>query len=187
MKLINLIEAATYPKTWYHGSNHKITKFTTDFIDSQNSNGLQNGPGIYFTSDMNDAKTYGKYIHEVNISIAKSRLLPEFKRGLNIGQIITNDHSNFKRDYKNWNEDYRKAYIYALQTFDGIYDNKYYRSVLIRLWEDFYYDKSKIFLKEIVGQYDGYIVEFANGVKHFMCYKPEIIKSIKVIDLESHQ
>ena len=74
-----------------------------------------------------------------------------------------------------------------LKTFDKIYDNKNYRNVLIRLWEDFYFDKSNIFLKEILGKYDGYILEYNNGVKHFMCYKPEIIKSIKVIDPESHQ
>ena len=123
----------------------------------------------------------------VNISIAKSRLIPEIKRGLEIGSIIANEHSNFKRDYENWNENYNKAYMSALKTFNGIYDNKYYRNVLIRLWEDFYFDKSNIFLKEILGQYDGYMVEYKNGVKHFICIKPEIIKSIKVIDPESHQ
>jgi hypothetical protein len=187
MKLITLFEAATYPKTWYHGSNHKITKFTTDFMDTQSSNGLQNGPGIYFTSDINDAKIYGKYIHEVTISIAKSRLMPEFKRGLNIAPIILHNQSNFIKNYQDWDKNYSKAYITALKTFDEIYDNKNYRNVLIRLWEDFYFDKSNIFLKEILGKYDGYILEYNNGVKHFMCYKPEIIKSIKVIDPESHQ
>ena len=187
MKLITLCEAATYSKTWYHGSNHKIAKFTTDFMDTQSSNGLQHGPGIYFTSDINDAKIYGKYIHEVTISIAKSRLIPEIKRGLEIGSIILHDQSNFRKNYQDWNENYKEAYMSALKTFDEIYDNKNYRNVLIRLWEDFYFDKSNIFLKEILGQYDGYIVEYKNGVKHFICFKPEIIKSIKVIDPESHQ
>lgn len=187
MRLITLFEAATYSKTWYHGSNHKIAKFTTDFMDNQSSNGLQHGPGIYFTSDINDARIYGKYIHEVTISIAKSRLIPEIKRGLDIGSIIVHKQSNFRKNYQDWNENYSKAYMSALKTFDGIYDNKNYRNVLIRLWEDFYFDKSNIFLKEILGQYDGYMVEYKNGVKHFVCFKPEIIKSIKVIDPESHQ
>ena len=48
MKLITLFEAATYSKTWYHGSNHKIAKFTTDFMDTQSSNGLQHGPRNIF-------------------------------------------------------------------------------------------------------------------------------------------
>ena len=97
MKLITLCEAATYSKTWYHGSNHKIAKFTTDFMDTQSNNGLEHGPGIYFTSDINDAKLYGKYIHEVTISIAKSRLMPDFKRGLEIGSIIKHKQSNFRK------------------------------------------------------------------------------------------
>jgi hypothetical protein len=113
--------------------------------------------------------------------------MPEFKRGLNIAPIILHNQSNFIKNYQDWDENYSKAYLTALKTFDEIYDNKNYRNVLIRLWEDFYFDKSNIFLKEILGKYDGYILEYNNGVKHFMCYKPEIIKSIKVIDPESHQ
>lgn len=192
MNIEELFEAtSTYPTTWYHGSNYHISKFTRDFINVETSNGLEKGPGIYFTSDIEDAKLYDKNVYEAKIRIATSRLLPEFKRDngirLAIYNAITGPHSSFHSHYRDWNENKSKAAIMASNVFYQIYGKNNYKDTMIRLWEDFYYNKSSDFLRDVVGKYDGFILEYKNGIKHFICFKPEIIKSIKLIDLESHQ
>lgn len=192
MNIIELFETtSTYPTTWYHGSNYQISKFSRDFINVDTSNGLEKGPGIYFTSDIDDAKIYGKNVYEVKIRIVTSRLLPEFKRDYNmnllINHAITGPHSSFHSNYRDWDDNKSKAAIKAFKTFMQIYNGKHYKDTLIRLWEDFYFNKSSDFLKDVVGKYDGFILDYNNGIKHFVCFKPEIIKSFKLVDLESHQ
>lgn len=44
MRYNEILEAAAYPTIWYHGSNSKIDKFTTDNIGKSTT--IQYGPGF---------------------------------------------------------------------------------------------------------------------------------------------
>lgn len=52
----------------YHGSKHKIEKFTDEFVGKGHD---QEGPGIYLTSNKNDAWTYSEenYIYTIDADI----------------------------------------------------------------------------------------------------------------------
>ena len=51
----------------YHGSTHRIDKFSDEFVGGDNAHD-QEGAGIYFTTNIKNARIYGDYIYSVHIS-----------------------------------------------------------------------------------------------------------------------
>ena len=76
MRYKQIIEAK---QTFYHGSTKKIDALSLDFAGTGTD---QEGPGIYLTSSIDDARHYGEFIHVVQVSLVKSRMMPE-KRMIN--------------------------------------------------------------------------------------------------------
>lgn len=50
----------------YHGSELEINNFVDDFVGGKDANDAE-GPGIYFTTDYDDACGYGPYIYTVRL------------------------------------------------------------------------------------------------------------------------
>ncbi len=59
----------------YHGSPVKFSKFSQDQKNKKSNRTDLYGPGFYFTSNLNVAQEYGKYIYEAKIYMAKPIVL----------------------------------------------------------------------------------------------------------------
>lgn len=68
---------------WYHGDPKKRENFNNQNMsrDKRFFHSLEYGPGIYFTSKIETAKIYGKYIHKAKISgsFITERTKPDYK------------------------------------------------------------------------------------------------------------
>lgn len=169
--------------TAYHSSRHKISEFNLNFVGSGND---ELGPGIYFSSNLQ--YNYGKYCHEVELSLKK--VVPTTKK-VSMGEIkkmIVNS-PEFDDVYENF--------------IDRWYDNEKFNKIsatnnMIRLmgdaengiqqhlnvWIDLYRHTSKIWCENMVKffNYDGVIrKDFEDlGITHYVVYNPQIIKIKKV-------
>lgn len=180
MRYFELYEATT-KKVWYHGSNTKIDKFSLDFITGGKSN-LDYGPGLYFTDDINDAKSYGKFIHSVNISYRKAKVLPSNKYVSAyeiVNKWVVNKQSNFETNWDDWGETKRDAIENIMKSFVS-FGKTDFRYVLNLVWNDFYSGKEKEFCEVVLEPYDCKLEEKSNGITHCIVYKPELIKIIDV-------
>lgn len=84
------------PDKLYHGSPVKFNKFDISKIGS-NTNCSGAGIGFYFTTSIEQALSYGKYIYVVDFEKLKlKKSLSNFKRTLNGNQIIYILDSIFK-------------------------------------------------------------------------------------------
>lgn len=129
--------------------------------------------------------TYGKYIHTVQIKIVKSKLLPvkkAFSR-FEVEKMIDNNHSDFRSEtFENWAETPKKALPLAVSAMYQSYSPNLYKDMMLSVWGDYYNFEggSGVFLKEILGSWDGRIEEKPTGVKHFICFNTDKVKIINV-------
>lgn len=179
MKLYHLFEAK---QIFYHGSKTKIDKFDFSGLAKSkysSANIDQEGPGIYLTSSKEDARRYGEYVHEVQVDLVKSRLMPD-KRKIPehmVRWLIKNAPSEM---YLEWDENPYKALNKAVETIMDSYGPNDYREAMEQIWYDHYGDDSEEYLKNIGINWDGFTVARANGVTHLIWFKPDKLKVIKV-------
>lgn len=169
---------------WYHGAPTKIESFTTDFVGQGGID--QEGPGIYFTSNEEDAATYALFrkgsephIYTVHLNFRKTVPLKGKPPMKELDQLIR------------WAEDYEAKL--ANWGFDTLEQNMLaFKKVLMRessphqafqtVAQDLYRYNPQEFVSNMVTLgYDGVIVPkgFMN-VKHAVVYNPRIIKVIDV-------
>ena len=67
----------------YHGSNTKFSKIEPKYMRTDGSN-MQEGVGIYFTTDLEVTKIYGKYVMEVDADLSKMEFLPSREFALDV-------------------------------------------------------------------------------------------------------
>lgn len=70
LNLINtkIVDENNQPLICYHGSNNpNITEFDLKYLGYNTGNDGHLGAGIYFSTDIIEAKTYGKYIYKAHI------------------------------------------------------------------------------------------------------------------------
>jgi len=168
-------------ETWFHGSDTKIDKFTLDNVGRSEAID-QEGPGIYITTSADDARRYGRYIHQLAVKTAKTRLMPDKKRfdPSLIRRLILKSPD---RDdaLTNWDENPHRALNIAVDQIYSSYGPDEYREAMESIWGDFYRNHPKEYLKAL-WQWDGFILPRADGVRHMIVFKPDIIKVISVID-----
>jgi hypothetical protein len=176
MNIKDLFEAAPAISTWYHGSKTKFEKFDLSYISREGATD-QEGPGFYLTSSNEDALQYGPYVHTIKAKVAKSRLMPEkrkinpqFIRGLILKAPEVDDNLT------NYAENRNTAINVAVDQIMDAYGPNDYRQALEQVWYDHYrgYEREWLSRMRSVG-WDGFIVERVNGVKHFICFNPEIL------------
>ena len=174
-------------ETWYHGSAAKIDKLTLDHLGSGAGHD-QEGPGIYLTNNHEDACRYGRYVYTVQAKMVKSRMMPD-KRKIDLQRIRTLIWKSPDRDdnLSNWDENPQRALSLAADQIMSSYGPDEYREAMEQVWYDFYKDHQAVFLSKMrVLGWDGFILDRNGGVKHFVCFNPEILKITDVED-RGHQ
>lgn len=164
---------------WYHGSSHKIEKFSTDFVGKGTD---QDGPGIYFSNNAEDAMTYAKktegksgFLYEVELNFKKLVPLTGKVNTKELEQMIywskNNGEEQYEANWMNWDED-EKIKAYSSET-----PHEAFQSIAA----DWYKDYPQDFCSSMTSLgYDGVIVkrQFMN-VKHLIVYNPKIIRIIE--------
>ena len=175
-----LCELTENNDTWYHGSTVEIKRFNLENVGKADATD-QEGPGIYLTNSIDDALHYGNIVHTVK-TIRAPRLVPE-KKSFSITTIkeLINLSPNKEDILQDWDQ---KPEIAIAKASRAIYDrwgpNKF-REMLEQVWYDFYRETPKEWLNILTTnlKYDGFILP-RPGVKHFICFNPEILEITKV-------
>lgn len=158
----------------YHGTNHKIDNFSTEFVGKQEATD-QNGPGIYFTTSLEEAGRYGNIIYTVKIEDV-NLLDDSTKKSLTINKIkrIIMKAEDWEGTTQNFNEDYRLGLnIAAKQYLNNSTDDS---DILQSIQFDFFLSSPERFVKGVVSVgFDGIIIQ-EDGSKHIIMYNPNKIK-----------
>lgn len=166
--------------TFYHGSPHKITSFVNDFMEEGNH---MYGPGIYFTSNPQEASTYAEkdgYIYEVTLNFRKE-LASKGKVNLNVCKKLMLNAPD-EEAWTNWAEDKNTAINDALRTTAESSDNML--EALMIVWGDWYRGQHIAFVNQLIKLgYDGTLYPNINnsGNTFAVVYNPQSINLVRII------
>jgi hypothetical protein len=175
----NLMEEEI-PTEWYHGTPSPITSFSDEFV----GNGIdQEGPGIYLTSNYEDAVGYARksesgtgVVYQLELNFRK--LVPLNKKAIRKEIIQMIDWApELETFLSNWDENPKKAKLIAL---NSILNSKNAHDSFQSVWFDFYKNSPIDYVRNMVSLgYDGVMVprSFMN-TKHIIVYNPRIIKVV---------
>ena len=181
MKIDELLFEAT--ETFYHGSSKPIDAFNLDKAGGQDAID-QEGPGIYLTSSIEDARRYGKFVHTVSVKIVKSRMMPD-KRKINAAwvRVIMKRAPESEDTLMNWGENPSAALSDAVDAIMSSYGPNEYRKAMEQIWYDFYRGHEKVWFSKLrVAGWDGFIVNKSDGVRHLICFNLDVLKITGVVD-----
>jgi hypothetical protein len=168
----------------YHGSPEKIGVFSTSFLGSGHD---QEGPGIYFTTSIEDAGRYGGNVHRV---ILRPRKLVPLSGRINIEQIkklilsslnLSDERGLFEIDINDfyesglsdWDEKPIEAFRKAVNSI-GQY-SKSPHDAFQNVWYSFFKNEPQKYLEQMVKLgYDGVKVS-KTGLDHYIVFNPNII------------
>lgn len=183
MKIILTESQLTHKIIAYHSSPTRINEFNLDFVGKGNDD---YGAGIYFSSDLQ--YNYGKYCHEVELSIKK--VVPTQKKvsSSEIRKMIINSpelNDVYENFIKRWYDNEKLNKINAINNMVRIMsDDVNGIQQHLSVWIDLYRHSSKIWCRNMVKffNYDGVIrKDFEDyGVTHYIIYNPQIIKINKI-------
>jgi len=163
--------------TWYHGSPDKITHWSTEFMGIGDD---QEGAGIYFTSNYDDASGYSKnkgYVYEVELHTTKWMSTKAKPKVIELKKLIELA-DDYETTLGNWgNEDPAKDMRDCLN--DYLQYNKTMFEAVKSVCNDFYrYDSAGYCNAIMYIGYGGVIVPKNLGVFHAIVWNPKIIKNI---------
>lgn len=169
--------------TAYHGTNHEIKQFVTDFISGADAKDA-NGPGIYFSNNRFDSEHYGEWIYTVNLNV-KNFISDKNKRGITPQKALQliKMVEDWRMNAQDWHENPDIGVnIFMKQLFDNN-DNSV--EILLEIFGDYYRYTPKLFVSNCVKLgIDGINVTNLWGgggsSEHYIVYNPEIIKIINV-------
>lgn len=166
---------------WYHGSDHEISGFSLDHLGT-GTNIDQEGPGIYLTSDIDDARTYGKNVYKVTANVNNAKILKDTVKSQTKASFIERLIKTCpdQDDLYNWDENKSRGVYKAAESIIKHSDN--YRKALEQVWYDFYRHTAKLFLERVTSKgWQGFKVPRAQGTIHFICWYPSILTLEKLI------
>lgn len=171
---------APIDKVWYHGTPNEISRFSDDFV----GNGVdQEGPGIYFTDNEEDAYSYSRkegsdgFVYKVYLNFKK--IVPSKGRvpKKEIIQLI-NWAPDLEDKLMNWDENIDVA---KQKFLAAVNRNKTPKEQFLTVWYDLYRYQPIEYVRNMVTlEYDGLLVKrgFLNTT-HAVVYNPKIIEVIR--------
>lgn len=180
-KLININESIPNELIVFHGTNHKINKFSDEFVSGDKSIDA-NGPGIYFTDDITDSEHFGKIIYKVVLH-SNNFISDKNKKGLTRAKIVklikmAKDWEIYASD---WNENPHMGLNFWLNETINYTENS--KDILLNLYGDFYKNYPIDFVRNctklgidginITNKWGG-----GGSSEHYVVYNPNIIEII---------
>jgi hypothetical protein len=169
-----IIKEIKNSEIWYHGSDRKITSWSTEFTGKGTD---QDGAGIYFTTDEEDAQIYGKHVQKVSLEFKKQMSLKAKPIKREIEQLIKKA-PNYKDTLMDFAEDEKEAFIKAVNNYIE-YNDTHWEAVKF-IEADFYRREGDKYCKAMTSLgYDGVIIDINyNNILHAVVWNPKIIKGI---------
>ncbi len=162
---------------WYHGSNTLIHKFSFNGRVESND---EDGPGIYFTNELEGAKRYGKYIYFVTINKSARELKSSDPVNLEEARKLILKAPDVETGLSN----YGQSRDVALQAFFDTNDKTDKKELYDSIWYDFYRDNSKEYLENISILGNDYTkINKTSEVIHLLVYNPNIINIQKRLEI----
>jgi hypothetical protein len=167
----------------YHGSPHKITKFSDMFVGGDKAKD-QEGPGIYFTTSSDEAMGYAGdngYVYKVELSV-KKLLSNERDSKLNrlSGSVtkLIKAAPNWKRVARGYDDDVEEGLSEMVHRYIGMSNSE--KEVFISVFMDVYRSEPVSYVKNMVKLgYSGVYLPTKNGGAHIVIYSPSSIKIIE--------
>lgn len=180
----------------YHGSPHKIAKFSDDFVGRKEATD-QNGPGIYFTTSEDEARGYagaGGYVYKVKLHVDK--LLESTEASKAVLNKLRDEVSDLIMMAPNWKEsaeefgygDAKKGLETMLNGFIEYNSNE--KDVFLQTWIDVYRDEPIQYVRNMVRLgYEGVIItpEETQGGTHIVLYNPNLIEFLSVEQIATEE
>jgi hypothetical protein len=180
MKILELLKNQN-GITVYHGSETQITNFVTDFVGGEGATD-QEGPGIYFTTSINNAYRYGQYLHTAILKPRK--LLTKSAKGGTYAELLklAKMAPDWKETAQNWDMNPIKGIDIFVKNAIDYNDNQ--KDRFLQVWVDFYRNHPKKYVENCVKMgYDGIVVDTNSlfedePIKHYIIYNPAIIEKV---------
>lgn len=177
-----LLESQTTEFIAYHGTDHIIKKFEDSFISGEKV--IQHhGAGIYFTTNIENARMFGKNIYKVHLSgNFIDTKTPKNKVKINeIISLMKMSSEDWSMEAQNYDENPKKGIQIAAKSALNYGDNE--ADVFLRVQSSWYQYDGLGYVRNMTKLgYDGMIVDAPRdwvGDKHIIVFNPNIIKFIK--------
>lgn len=156
------VEAALKPEITtetplFHGARAVIKEWSLQHLSSGRGHD-QEGPGIYFTTDPEDARGYGRVVHEVRLNLRATVPLKGHVSPATVKALILASPECVER-LEDWGEEPNEALLAATDLIlDSHHDEP--QQVFQQIWYDFYHNHSEDYLRNMVKLgYDGFVVD----------------------------
>jgi hypothetical protein len=166
----------------YHGSQHKIKKFTDKFVGGAEAND-QEGPGIYFTTIPEEAKQYavgGGYLYKVNLTINK---LVSNEENFDLDYLtkpitqLIKMAPNWKRVAKGYDDDIEEGLNEMIHRYIGMSMSE--KEVFVGLYGEVYKSNPIAYVRNMTKLgYGGVNLPTKSGGAHIAIYDTSLINLI---------
>ena len=162
----------------FHGSPHKISNFSDEFVGGEEAND-QEGPGIYFTTDSSDAVKYaegGGYVYEVNLKV-NNLVSNEPKSNL---EYLTKPITKLIKMNPNW-KNVAKGYDEGLDDMVAQYIHmaQSEKEAFVAVYMNVYKENATMFVRNMVKLgYDGLYLPMKDEGAHIVIYNPSLIRVV---------
>ena len=160
----------------YHGTTHKLNNFSDEFVGGAEAND-QEGPGIYFTTEYNEAVKYAGgngFVYEVNL---KPKKLVSDKMNNDLS-YLTNTIIKLIKMAPNW-KNVAKSFDEGLEDMVAKYVHRTQseKEAFVGLYNDVYKGNAVYYLRNMTKLgYDGVYLPTRDGGAHVVIYDPSLIK-----------
>jgi len=164
----------------YHGSPTKISKFSDNFVGGNDATD-QEGPGIYFTTKIDEAMGYAKqggYIYTVELH-PKNMLSDKMGQGFEhlkpaVTKLIKSS-PNWKGLAMGYDDDVNEGLNELVYQFIGMGQSE--KEVFVNLYHEVFKENAVLFVRGMVKLgYDALYLPAKDEGGHIVVYNPKIIK-----------
>lgn len=175
----DLLEAAkpASKKVFYHGTPNKFDHFDLDYIGSEKATD-QDGPGFYFTDNINTARGYAGSTGVILVCELSPRKI--IKHSGKVDPHMVNYMIKNAPDYlttlENWGENPTEAFNSAVRLIVTENDPK---ETFEQIWYDFYrYNAKEWAINMMKFKYDAVLAKTQNEDTHLVMLNPAKIKIV---------
>lgn len=161
----------------YHGSPTDFKKFSDEFVGGDEATD-QEGPGVYFTTNRENAAAYGGnlYTAKLNGNFITDESASDNANEAHIEQLIRMAE-DWQSHAQNWGEDPESAIYSSISDMFEYNDNE--KDVFLQVWIEYYRYDAVNFVRNMTKLgYDGVVVDRTDdrGMnKHIIVYNPSTI------------
>jgi len=170
----------------YHGSKDKIMTFSDEFVGGKEATD-QEGPGIYFTTNIDETIKYASpngYVYKVELYPNKI-LSEEFGDNHGSFEYLTPSVTKLIKMAPNWkgiamgyDEDINYGLKELVYRFIGTGQSE--KEVFVNLYHEVFKENPQLFVRGMVKLgYDALYLKSSDGGAHIVVYNPKIIKVIE--------